>query len=315
MKRFCPGGLQYAVIRIDPVAMVEHFNDPIATAEARALETKKYLVYLEVAIDMPFPTNRWFKYEVSLIGATLRAEDPSRGITPDMAIPIYPNTSHPSGRTPIDPETPFPFPNCYHWVRSTEEVRIRRIEEMYDDARAVKLSALQHVMIQRAFSDDYRRLYSFRKARLAAALPEEKDTQAQGDLVEPVRLPRIHVSLPQSTSSSQDSQLSDRATIARSRGDEDTLATGGRSLTIPRCDSPVRRSHKINPDLEAIVRMDLFNLAHDDATEYLPLVDLWFELTEHLTAETIPSPLEFQNERDAVARWAPFQVLRKASRR
>ena len=47
MKRFCPGGLFYAVIRMDAVAMVEHFNDPVATAAAQALNTKKYLVYLE----------------------------------------------------------------------------------------------------------------------------------------------------------------------------------------------------------------------------------------------------------------------------
>ena len=48
MKLFCPNELQYAVIRMDAVAMVEHFNDPIATAEAQALETKKYLVYLNI---------------------------------------------------------------------------------------------------------------------------------------------------------------------------------------------------------------------------------------------------------------------------
>ena len=54
MKRFCPGVFYYAVIRMDAVAMVEHFNDPIATAEARALETKKYLVYL-VSVRLPIP--------------------------------------------------------------------------------------------------------------------------------------------------------------------------------------------------------------------------------------------------------------------
>ena len=37
----------YAVVRIDPVAMVEHLNDPIALQQARALLTKKYLVYLK----------------------------------------------------------------------------------------------------------------------------------------------------------------------------------------------------------------------------------------------------------------------------
>ena len=48
MKRLCPGSFQYAVIRMDPVAMVEHYHDPIATVEARALRPKKYLVYLDL---------------------------------------------------------------------------------------------------------------------------------------------------------------------------------------------------------------------------------------------------------------------------
>lgn len=56
MKRFCPAAFQFAVICMDPVAMVEHFQDPIATAEARALRTKKYLVYLDLVSDYLLPS-------------------------------------------------------------------------------------------------------------------------------------------------------------------------------------------------------------------------------------------------------------------
>ncbi|KAL7277684.1 hypothetical protein ACG7TL_008616 [Trametes sanguinea] len=302
MKRFCPSGLQYAVVRIDPVAMVEHFNDPIAIAEGHALDTKKYLVYLEVAIDMPFPTNKWFRYRVGLIGATLCAEDPSRGITSDMAIPIYPNTSHPSGRTPVDPETPFPFPNCYHWVKGIETVRIRGKAEMYDEAHAVKISAMQHVNIQKALSADLLRIHKFRMAQtrsLATALANAQTTE-DVHVVGPDQPPRIHVSSPQATSSSQNSRLSDRTRDTRYRSNE-PLATGN-GLEIPRSNSPMRHPRRVDPDLEGIIRMDIFDLAHDDPAEYIPLVDLWFELSEHLTADTIPSPLDFQKERDAIAR-------------
>ncbi|KAI0350613.1 hypothetical protein OH77DRAFT_1412657, partial [Trametes cingulata] len=132
MKRFCPSPFQYAVIRMDPVAMVEHFNDPIATSEARALDTKKYLVYLEMSLDLPFPTNFWYRYEVSVIATDLRAPEPDRGITPDMAIPIYPNTTHPHRRDPVYTESPFPFSNCYHWVANKTAVRIRRKPDKYD---------------------------------------------------------------------------------------------------------------------------------------------------------------------------------------
>lgn len=42
-----PTMMLYAVIRMDPVAMVEHLNDPIATQAAAAMQPKKYLVYIE----------------------------------------------------------------------------------------------------------------------------------------------------------------------------------------------------------------------------------------------------------------------------
>lgn len=86
-----------------------------------------------------------------------------------MVIPIFPNTHHPRGRPPIRPETPFPFPNCYHWIENDATVRIRRKDEQYDDTNAVKLSAMQHVMIDIGFSDDYKRIDDF------------LDGQAEGD--------------------------------------------------------------------------------------------------------------------------------------
>ncbi len=53
MARTCPGYMQYAVIHIDPVAMVKHFNDPCAETDAAKLLTKKYLVYLDAVSPIP----------------------------------------------------------------------------------------------------------------------------------------------------------------------------------------------------------------------------------------------------------------------
>lgn len=47
MKLLRPPGYRYAVVQLDPVGMVKHFRDPIATAEAREMRPKKYLVYLD----------------------------------------------------------------------------------------------------------------------------------------------------------------------------------------------------------------------------------------------------------------------------
>lgn len=50
-----PSGRLYAVIQMDPVAMVEHLDDPIALEAAKALHPKKYLIYLEQVCQLPRP--------------------------------------------------------------------------------------------------------------------------------------------------------------------------------------------------------------------------------------------------------------------
>ena len=44
---FCPMPYRYGVLRVDAVETVKHLNDPVATAQAAALQTKEYLVYLD----------------------------------------------------------------------------------------------------------------------------------------------------------------------------------------------------------------------------------------------------------------------------
>ncbi|KAI9067479.1 hypothetical protein FKP32DRAFT_265828 [Trametes sanguinea] len=302
MKSFCPAAFQFAVIRLDPVVMVEHFDDPIATAEARALGTKKYLVYLDTGVDMPFPTNRWFRFEVRLIGTTLHPEDPANGITSDMVLPIFPNTNHPSGRTTIDPEDSFPFSNCYFWLAGTVEVRIRNKGDMYDNSRAVKLWPMDHVAIELGFSGDFRRVHRFWKSQQAAA-PAHNSHHSHDDglAVEPKRRVPIPALMPQSTLSSPGSRFAGRSCGRQSSGDNATLAPGS-GVASTTCSDSSQHNTKYHPEIEAILGMDIFMLAHDDAAEFIPLVDLWFELTEHLTADSIPSPQEFFKERDTIAR-------------
>lgn len=44
---FSPNTGTYAVIRLNPVAMVKDLDDPEALVAAEALQTKRYLVYIE----------------------------------------------------------------------------------------------------------------------------------------------------------------------------------------------------------------------------------------------------------------------------
>ncbi len=57
--------------------------------------------------------------------------------------------------------------------------------------------------------------------------------------------------------------------------------------------------------VEGILRMDILNLLHhdDDEEESLPLVDLWFDLDQHLSEGDIPSPHDLYKEWDAAAKY------------
>ena len=52
---FCPTTESYAVIRMNPVAMVEHLNDAEALASARALRPKSYVVYID-CVSWSYPS-------------------------------------------------------------------------------------------------------------------------------------------------------------------------------------------------------------------------------------------------------------------
>ncbi|EIW54300.1 uncharacterized protein TRAVEDRAFT_132446 [Trametes versicolor FP-101664 SS1] len=295
MKFFCPLPQRFAVIQMDPVGMVKHYDDPIALAAAQAMKPKKYLVYLRTAQDMSTPQKPWFRYEVSPIATTLRFEEPEEGITSDMVIPIYPNTAHPAGRPPISPESPFPFPNCYFWIMNNLTVRIRRKAIRYDDSCAPILSVPESMTIESRFMPDYRRINAFLREKRGPAgnVDGYGDDSGQSDPPSP---PLGYVAEDRAPSET------DRHRIVND--DADSLLEGSDLHedsdpddipTTPGDDDP-----PIRGDLALIMEMDIFGHNVDHTAEFLPLVDLWFEVADHLTAETIPSPVELYKERDMI---------------
>ncbi|KAI0774881.1 hypothetical protein BD413DRAFT_537350 [Trametes elegans] len=294
MQLFCPPARRFAVIQMDPVRMVQPLDDPIALAAAQELRTKKYLVYLRQPLELPTPSKPWFRYEVIPIATTLRPEDQEKGITPDMVIPISSNADHPRGRAPIQTETPFPFPNCFHWIDNHLVVRVRRKEERYDDVRAVTVSLKQDITLERPFAEDYARINAFHAERLAAA---EEHTPRLPDGSPVAQSKRDH-----------DDDDADRRS-AYTNSDVDTLPDGSNddpsaSESMP----PTTPQSSLAPasasadSVDAVLKMDFFGAHTDDTAELIPLVDLWFELTDHLNPETIPSPLNLYREREAVMR-------------
>ncbi|KAI0629592.1 hypothetical protein C8Q77DRAFT_1065665 [Trametes polyzona] len=290
MKYFCPVPLTFAVIRLNPAAMVQHFSDPDLTARAQAIETKKYLVFLAFAIGLPIPGNTWFNFDVNLIATTLPHPDPALGITPDMVLPIYPNTDNARGGEPFRSLEPFPFPNCYFWPDRSVTVRIRRSDDMYDDCQAVHASSTEYTRMKYRFQDDYIRAMKNRPP------------------INPVEI--VHTDGDRGTSASRPPASKHTPPLASSvRGDVERAATP-RHIDSTRQDE----GHRLNKTEEAnsfssdyeeddaleIANLDIFCVKQGVGAEVVPLVDLWNVLTDHLTADTIPSPAEFLKECEAI---------------
>ncbi|KAI0350618.1 hypothetical protein OH77DRAFT_1430794 [Trametes cingulata] len=276
--------------------MVKHYEDPLALAAARAMRPKKYLVYLELSMQLPWPKSPWFRFKVCPIGTTLRPEDKERGITSDMVIPIFPNTHHPgSFREPIRTHPEFPFSNCYHWVKTDLMVRIRRTPAGFDETRAIGVDVIQHMAIDELFWEDYDRIYDFlRDKRLAAAAPPLVSETSPPDSSSVHRTPH--------ETSSADADNDDVDSLPAGPDDVDLHSVASKSSH--------RSEARSEDSVAALLKMDMFGFSYADTVEFDPLVDMWYELTDHLTADTIPCPVGLYKEWETI-----MQIIHDAQER
>ncbi|KAI0629531.1 hypothetical protein C8Q77DRAFT_1140756 [Trametes polyzona] len=281
---FSPDPLWYAAIRIDPVETVKALDDPIATAAAQAMSTKPYLVFLEREIGLPFPNKPWYRYTVSIIAPSLRDADQAKGYTPEMCVPIYPNTSHPTERTPVRPKEPFPFCNCYHWLDMSADVRVlaRPEKELFDRHKAVKLSSGENYDMKMFWTLDHVRILDERDDASLSSTSEEQSPPASP--VQPYFGASTDITargmIPLRSAST--SSLSEISEICSSR-------------------SSVSEESAAN-SLERIMRMDIFSGPNDDVA-LLPLCELWEDLSAQFeNEEDIPHPAGFFQERDEIVK-------------
>ncbi|KAL7283025.1 hypothetical protein ACG7TL_002449 [Trametes sanguinea] len=286
-KRFFPLPGFYGVMEMDPVAMVQDLDDEEAERLARAMQTKRYLVYLYNPVELPWPDRPWYGYYVYPIGPCFRSEKPEKAITADMCIPIAPNKVHPAGRPPLATVPTFPFTNCYHWVDALTRVRIRAGQE-FDETRAVQLPNIAQIQMQDIFEEDMDRAYDVLEERqhsggLAVSQSQANDISTEGSEV------NYNCGAAPSHPATSDDQRDDRPdTRSCSEG---TSCGGSRRQSIsPSSDS-----------LDAFAALDPFGFNIDEDVLLAPLVDFCFDLTDHLCEEEIPSPVDFWNERDQIS--------------
>ncbi|KAJ8461987.1 hypothetical protein ONZ51_g11191 [Trametes cubensis] len=270
---FCPSPGSYAVIRLDPVAMVQRFDDPQALLQAQAMRPKSYLVYLVWDLALPFPDQPWYAFEIQPIAPSLRSEDKAQGITFDMCTPIFPNTHHPTGREPLrpEPEGLFPYDNCYHWFNAKACVRVLARPESFDETSAVALDIRTDIRMMRHWEEDGARMFDNR-ARFQSESGVEHRSPVNSET-----LAGAHISPERENTSCTDS-----ASTSESHGG--------------------RLEGTSTHSLEDVAAMGIFS-GPDADMEVVPLVDLWIsELQDHLKQEDIPSPLEMYAEFEHIAK-------------
>ncbi|PIL33679.1 hypothetical protein GSI_04303 [Ganoderma sinense ZZ0214-1] len=269
-------------------------DDPETLAAVEQFHPKKYLVYVDFPLDLPMPNSKWCRYCVKLIGTTLRPEDKKRRFLPDMVIPIFPNTqcSGPD-RPPIRPQTAFPFPNCFHWIYTLTNVRVRRPAAGFvDDSRAIRLSLDEHHEHKCTFELDFDRV-----DELAMADSDEEDDSRS-----------LYPPLPPAAQQTPPGRLqTSRSSLGSSASPRGTESTPNSSFSSKLSDGEVEESRcptdnttDFSSSGADIVALNIFGWEPDPTFPLVPLIDLWFELDEHLTADTIPSPVEWFKEEEKI---------------
>lgn len=310
-------------------------DDVQTLAAVEGFRPKKYLVYVNLvsrlfrmgwpeyayrhptqALDLPMPNSKWCTYCVKLIGNTLRAEDRTLGLLADMVIPILPNTQCASDtRPPIRPTPEFPFPNCFHWMETITNVRMCRPASGFtDDSRAIRLEPEQHHATRWTFSQDYDRIDQIMGKKKAVSVATE-DTPTPEVPRWALRDPVVRRACCAFDPSPFLGDVNDPArapTLALDRDSSSDSSPSTCSPSLPPCESgdekhdSQRRSDEKLEDPAALIASDIlafniFGWDPDPSFPFVPLVDLWCELEEHLTAETIPNPLEWYEEEKRIA--------------
>ncbi|RPD57873.1 hypothetical protein L227DRAFT_602221 [Lentinus tigrinus ALCF2SS1-6] len=276
----------YAIIRTDPEAMVKDlgFDDPETLKEAQGMSRKKYLVYLDGLRGLPVPGDRWCRYYVCPLGTTLRPPDEARGITSDMAIPIAPN-----------------------------KVRVRIHGDGVEHDGAIYLPPRQQSILEDAIFDDYHRmnaLYREKCASPSTALAADASEHAAAD-------PRCEGDA-QGTEQPAESQAQN--------GDPTHLGLRTPSgFPSQSCDSLFEdllgfddaqtEQLTVTTVTSRDEGIDLFGWDPNMNIPRIPLVEAWLDLENHLTEDSITSPLELQKEFKQIAELITRGLKRFASAR
>ena len=212
-----------------------------------------------------------------------------------MVLPIPPNTAHLKVSNPfVDDKNPdyvveFPFKNCFFWVDSDTElrVRVRRGDGQFDNSKAISLPLRPHLHLMNSFTPDITTIseYLSRTRDKPARHPQTAASEGTPSMPPDPHFDALNGCLP---------ALLDVSDVALNNSLEGK-ANSSKPLSMLDSDPALTPS-----PVEELLSMNLFGWLPDPATKYVPLVNCWFELEEHLTESTISSPVDLWMEQQRI---------------
>ena len=257
--------------------------------------------------ELPSPCSTDFTYYVYLVGpGPTRPTNPDLCLTADMCTPIFPNTSHPTGRAPVRPDPPFPFSNCAHWTGQDAALRVRVKRGRYPRGAALELPDEEYLKLERDRSEDDFRRRCLGEARRAMEKRNRAGSEDDEGAYTVNQWRRGSRQERDGRWGSEDSHLSPFVIGTLGPAEENpeeplsvrsssSRYSGGTSLTFASSDVPA----------------DLYAFGLDDGEDrrcYIPVVNLWLDLAAHVPAKDIPSPVEFVRQYEQVSRCASIPL-------
>ena len=274
------------------------------------------------------PDSRWCRYYVSAIATSPRPPHPSLGITPDMVIPIAPNSI--PGRGSVHPNPSFPFSNCVHWYRSPLlQIRIIVSGSRFELEGAICLSADQQMALEEGFDDDFERMVDFvekhpnlirntmpREHPVSSVwLPTDSHEMDELDIVPMEFLyatcwqlasgrglmtseaPTVVTAAPSPIQSSRHDAAAFGHNAAQTTWTPTERSSLDTSSDISEVDDTTSSQTSLSePVRNPLVAMDVFGWNPDPETPLLPLAELWLDISNHIDQENIPHPVELYKE-------------------
>ncbi len=258
--------------------------------------------------DIPHPDRDWCRYWVEPIATTLRAVSIKDGLAETMVHPIHPNAKY-ANKEPLRTSPILPFPNCYFWFRSSMSLRVRvkRGEDWYDNDNSIAIPIPEILKLD--WYDDVPHMSALLKLdagtctcikRSTAVFYYLNLTAISSDRTGGSHMLSIGPSLPPPLRTYMPS-LDIGENYTPPQVTDLPAADVENALRSPRSSSHLPTTSSLPPHLlQDCLKFNLLGWEEDPTFKFIPLVDLWFDLEDHLSSESIPSPVDLWMEQERI---------------